>query len=82
MILLFASTASVEAFRSGTENLCRNIPSRSKICKHSKVESLDQLIREVYKYMLLMKRGLQLTVGSNQAITSVLVLVLLWFEIG
>ena len=42
MILLFASTASVEAFRSGTENLWRNIPSRSKIYKCNKVESLDK----------------------------------------
>ena len=33
MILRLASTASVEALRSGTVNLWRNIPSRSKIYK-------------------------------------------------
>ena len=33
MILRLASTASVEALRSGTVNLWRNIPSRSKIFK-------------------------------------------------
>ena len=44
MILRLASTASVEALRSGTVNLWRNIPSRSKIYKRNEKPCISNLL--------------------------------------